>query len=160
MAKDTKESTGTPTWDPSNVKVTRSLNNSFRMEKDKPYHVQLLSLLYVDESRGNQDEETGAKKGKGKRQYAPPTMVRALDLTDGREIDMILNAVPLKRLEDSYPNGEHLGCCFRIVKSAPRVGKNYAEFAIDEIDGSGSPHYRKPEVVKKEASKYGPRKTK
>lgn len=155
-----KEATATATWDPSNVKVTRSLNNSFRMEKDKPYHLQLLSALYVDESRGNQDEAAPKKGAKAARKYAPPTMVRALDLTDGREFDMILNAVPLKRLEDSYGDNEHIGLCFRIVKSAPRENKNYADFQIDEIDGSGSPHYRKVTDVKKDAGKYGPRKGK
>lgn len=155
MAKDTKStSTPTGTWNPESVKVTRQLNAAFKMEKEKPYLIQMLSETYVDASRGNQEE---GKKGKG-RQYAPPTMVRVLDLTDGRELDLILSTIPLKRIEESYPDGAHVGLCFRIVKHAIPEGKNYSPFDIDEIDGSESPNYRDPAQVKREMGKYGPRK--
>jgi len=150
MAKNTPSAPApTAAWNPENVTVTRQLNASFKVEKEKPYLLQFLSDTYVDESRGKKNEEK-----KGGRQYAAPTMVRVLDLSDGREMDMILSTIPLKRLEESYQDGAFIGACFRLIKHGMRELKNYADWSMDEIDGTGSPNYRDPAQVKKDASKY------
>lgn len=152
MAKESNK-TGTATWNPDEVKVTRQLTTSFRMEQDKPYLLQFLSAPFVDESRGKTEKDKN-----GKRKMEPPTMIRALDLTDGREVDLILATVPLRRIEEGWAPGEHLGACVRITRKSKREGRQYCDYDFDEIDGTGSPHYRDPAAVKKEAGKYGPRK--
>jgi hypothetical protein len=111
--------------------------------------LQLLSRVYEDPNRGKTDE-------KGKAKMAPPTMVRVLDLSDGRELDLMLSTIPLMRIQDAFPDDTHMGECVRLVKGDPVAGKRYTAFEVDVIDGTGSPHYRQPKDVIKNADKYGP----
>ncbi len=137
-------------WNPDEVKVTRQLNNSFKLEKGVVYLLQLLSRIYEDPNRG---------KKEGKVKMAAPNMVRVLDLKDGRELDLMLSSVPYNRITDAFPEDTHIGECIKIAKGDKTKGSSGAEynaFDVDVIDGTGSPHYRDPAAVKKKAGDYGP----
>lgn len=141
--------TSTATWSPDAIKTVRQLNNSFKPVEGKPYLWQALSALYVDPTRGG--------KQKGKAKMEPPTMMRVRDLSDGREYDVIMATIPQTRLEEGYPDNGHIGKCFRIVMHPVRKGERYRDYEVDEIDGTDSPHFVKPEVAVANAGKYGPR---
>jgi len=139
----------TAVWNPANAKITKQLSTSFRMKQDQDYHMQVLSPIFEDPNAGS-----------GDRTMAAPMVARMLDLTDGREFDIILASIPQKRLEEGYPDGSFVGKCFKIVQHAVRGNKRYRDYDIDEIDASDSPHYRSPADVIKSSGNYGPRKEK
>ncbi len=148
MAKNTSGA-----WDPTSAKTVRQLNTSFRMEESKPYHMQILSPIFEDPSRVNKD-------AKGKDKMAAPSVMRVRDLTDGRELDIIVASIPQTRLEENYPAASYVGACFRIVQLPKRATKRYRDYEIDEIDGSESDHFQSVKDVLANAKNYGPRDSK
>jgi hypothetical protein len=64
----------------------------------------------------------------------PPKMANVINLETGEEAQIILGAVLVSNLEDTYPNETYVGKQFMIEKSAPEGARKYSLFNITEIE--------------------------
>lgn len=60
--------------------------------------------------------------------------VVTIEAQSGDQRTLIVNHVLENELDQAYPDGEYVGHWFRITKLAPKEGKRYPNFVIEEVE--------------------------
>ena len=97
-----------------------------KLQQDKPEYVKIEGPMFVGKEIKPQKEDD--KKNK------PATIVNVINLQDGSEMQIVMNAVLKSVLTEEYPNETYVGKCFSITKQARSPGKSYNPFHIEEIE--------------------------
>ncbi len=93
---------------------------------DEPRHVKFEDAIYLG-------KEMKQKAGDDKKKE-PAHLANVVDLTTGELAQIIVNAVPMSVLKESYPNDGYVGKCFTIMRQKRQPGKQYDPFFVEEID--------------------------
>jgi hypothetical protein len=92
------------------------------------HHVKIEGAMFIGK---NIKARTPAP---GEKEKEPATILNVIDLENGGEAQMIVNAVVKSVLTESYPGDTYVGKCFSITKLARAAGKAYNPFNIVEIE--------------------------
>lgn len=93
--------------------------------KDVPQYVKFEGAIYVG-------REMAQKAGEKKKE--PAHLADVIDLMTGELAQIIVNAVPMSILNESYPDNGYVGKCFSIMRQPRQEGKMYDPFKIEEIE--------------------------
>jgi hypothetical protein len=89
------------------------------------HYVKIIAAMYVG-------KDMPAKEGENKKD--PATLMDVVNLEDGEECVIVVNAVVKSVLTESYPSDGYVGKFFAITKQARAAGKQYNAFNVVEIE--------------------------
>lgn len=92
---------------------------------DEPRYILLQGRIYL----GKEMKQRGEEKKK-----EPAHLCDVVDLSTGELAQIIVNAVPMSVLKESYPNNGYVGCSFSITRQSRQNGKSYDPFKVEEIE--------------------------
>lgn len=93
--------------------------------KDVARYVKFEGAIYVGREM---------KQKEGDKKKEPAHLADVIDLSTGEQAQIIVNAVPMSILNESYPNETYVGKCFSITRQARQEGKMYDPFKLEEIE--------------------------
>jgi len=92
---------------------------------DQPRYVLIQGPIYL----GKEMKQKGEDKKK-----EPAHLADVIDLTTGELAQIIVNAVPMSVLKESYPDDSYVGNAFMIMRQTRQPGKQYDPFKVEEIE--------------------------
>jgi len=96
---------------------------------DEPRYVKIESAIYLGKEM---------KVAPGEKKKEPAHLADVIDLTNGELAQIIINAVPMSVLNESYPDNGYVGKCFSITRMSRQPGKDYDRFRVEEIEEPSS----------------------
>jgi hypothetical protein len=113
---------------------------------DEPRFVKFEGAIYV----GKEMKAKGDDKKK-----EPAHLADVIDLETGELAQIIVNAVPMSVLQESYPGDTYVGKCFSIMRQSRQPGKQYDPFKVEEIEDP-TPDDTKPTAPETNATAVRP----
>ena len=96
-----------------------------KLELDVPVYVKLTGEMFV----GKEVKGTGEKA-----KMEPAILCHCINLENGEQMQLIINAVVKANLIEAYPENGYVGKSFELIKHTKREGKQYNDFSIAEIE--------------------------
>ena len=130
MAKQVETMNGMPSHSGKFVpKIAKRITlSTLKFEQDVSLYVQLTRAFV---------EKLDTVYEKTKKDGEPSKTLhvgRVIDLNTGEEAEIVVPAVVLSTMHESYPNDAYVGKNFELCKLAKKAGKNYFPYRINELE--------------------------
>lgn len=112
----------------SRFKVKKLLTRPLlKFSEDESRFVKIETAVYI-----GKDMKEAVKPGEKKRE--PAHIADVIDLETGAEAQIIVSAVVLSVLNETYPGDTYIGKSFSITKLSRQPGKSYFPYSVAEIE--------------------------